>query len=105
MMATLSAPELVVAGRGNLGRYSSESTRERFTGVFQSVDYTGYHDLALPIISVSKASDIGWIAVEVRALGTDIETGTPFDDQWAWVMMVEKINDAWVHRGNASNHR
>jgi ketosteroid isomerase-like protein len=105
MMAALSAPELVVAGRGDLGRYSSESTRERFTGVFQRLDYTGYHDLAMPIIRVSEASDIGWIAVEVRAVGAEIETGTPFDDQWAWVMMVEKINDAWVHKGNASNHR
>lgn len=103
MMADLSAPNIVVASRGELMETSQEITRERFTSVFQRLDYTEYHDLAIPIIDVSSSGDIGWIGVNVRAVGKVIDSGDSFDDQWAWVMMVRKIDDVWVHAGNASN--
>lgn len=103
MMANLSAPNVIVASRGELLETSPAETRERFTSVFQRVDYTEYHDLEMPVVEISSAGDLGWIAVNVRAAGESIETGEPFDDQWAWVMMVRKINDVWLHAGNASN--
>jgi hypothetical protein len=103
MMADLSAPSVIVASRGELLETSPEATRERFTSVFQQVDYTEYHDLAVPIVEVSSSGDIGWIGVNVRAVGEVIESGDSFDDQWAWVMMVKKIDDIWLHAGNASN--
>jgi len=104
LMSALSTTEMIVAGRGELQRFTNDAMRERFTGLFQSVDYSEYHDLVMPVIRVSTASDLGWIGVNVRAVGTDKDTGASFDDQWAWVMMVEKIDDVWVHSGNASNH-
>jgi hypothetical protein len=104
LMAELSAAEILIAGRGNLLWSSDNETRDRFKSVFQRVDYTEYHDIVLPVIEVSQAADIGWIGVNVRAIGSDISTGTAFDDQWAWIMLVKKIDDVWVHAGNASNH-
>ena len=76
----------------------------QITNELREENYEEYHDLVVPVIKVSAASDLGWIGVNVRAIGSDKSTGTSFDDQWAWVMMVEKIDNIWVHAGNASNH-
>ena len=76
---------------------------ERFTAVFDRLDYREYHDLRLPVVEVSESGDLGWIAVEVRAIGTDRESGDAFDNQWAWLMAVRKIDGRWLHAGNASN--
>lgn len=102
-MAALSTPEIVNASRGHLGSTTRDEMREGFRGLFESVDYTSYHDLADPVIEVSESGDLGWIAVEVRAQGTVTASGAPFDDQWAWVMLVRKVDGQWLHAGNASN--
>ena len=104
LIAELSAAENLIAGRGNLLWSSNSATRDRFISLFQSVDYTEYHDIAMPVVEISQAADIGWIGVNVRAIGSDKSTGTAFDDQWAWIMLVKKIDNVWIHAGNASNH-
>jgi hypothetical protein len=63
MMARLSAPVIINANRGSVSEISNDSVEARFTSLFQSLDYTEYHDLSDPIIEVSDSSDIGWIAV------------------------------------------
>jgi len=104
LMSVLTAPEIVIASRGQLQQYQNSTMRERFTDVFQRLDYAEYHDIATPIIDISKASDIGWVGANVRAIGTEKKSDVAFDDQWAWVMMVREINDVWVHAGNSSSH-
>jgi hypothetical protein len=103
LMAKLSAPQLLVAGGGELREVSNEAMRERFAGLFEAVNYTEYVDIAMPVIELANSADLGWIAVSVRAGGSANETGAAFSDQWAWVMMVRKIDNEWVHAGNASN--
>jgi len=103
LMAELSAPDTIIASRGELFRESRDAIRTQFSGVFQRLDYTGYFDLKPPTISVSQSGDLGWIAVNVRAVGSEIQSGDKFDDQWAWIMTVAKINGRWLHTGNASN--
>lgn len=103
LMADLSAAQIVVAGRGELTQVSNADILGRFTSVFERLEYTNYHDMVTPLIEVSDASDLGWIAANVRAIGADRETGDSFDDQWAWVMMVKKVSGEWLHFGNASN--
>ena len=56
-----------------------------------------------PEIEWSKNGQIGWIAVNVRAVGESLETDEVFDDQWAWIMLVKKIDGQWLGAGNASN--
>lgn len=103
MIANLSTPQILSANRGELGEFSREATRERFFSLFKSIKYTAYEDLEMPIIAISAGSDLGWIAVNVRATGSQIETGASFSDQWAWVMLVRKVDNDWLHAGNASS--
>jgi hypothetical protein len=103
MIASLSAPEVMTASRGRLEQTSNAAMRERFTALFQSLDYTGYHDLVVPTIELSEDATIGWIGANVEARGTEIKSGTSFSSQWAWIMMVRKIDGLWLHAGNASN--
>lgn len=103
MMAALTAPQTVIANRGEVFNATSEQTGERFASVFSRVDYTGYHDLKDPAVEVSQSGDIGWIVVNPLAQGREIESGEAFSLQWAWVMLVRKIDGKWLSAGNASN--
>lgn len=103
MMADLSVEEVVSANRGRLDTATRDSIRERFARVFEQVDYTEYHDISQPEVRVASAGDMGWIGVNVRAVGSYPETGASFDDQWAWLMIVRKVNGRWLHAANASN--
>ncbi|NCF24863.1 MAG: hypothetical protein GWP60_10010 [Gammaproteobacteria bacterium] len=51
------------------------------------------------------SGDVGWIAVNTRAVGTERSSGRSFDDQWAWIMTVRKIDGRWLHTANASNRQ
>ena len=104
MVADLSAPEILTASRGKLTQITNEALNERFSALFQSLDYAAYHDLVMPTIDLSEDAKLGWIGANVQAEGSEIKTGTSFSDQWAWIMMVKKIDDVWLHAGNASNH-
>ena len=103
LMAARSVPNVVSANRGTISSIARSAMSERFTAVFDRLDYREYHDLRPPVVEVSESGDLGWIAVEVRAIGTDRESGDAFDNQWAWLMAVRKIDGRWLHAGNASN--
>lgn len=105
LMAQLSAPSTTIVSRGELHTVSRDQVQQQFAALFERIDYTAYLDLAPPFVEISKAGDLGWIAVNVRARGKSIESGQPFDDQWAWIMMVRKIDEEWRHAGNASSFR
>jgi ketosteroid isomerase-like protein len=105
LMAGLSAPTTTVASRGEVHTVTREQVEQQFTSLFERVDYTAYRDLIPPDIEISASGDLGWIVVNVRANGLDIESGEPFDDQWAWVMTVRKVAGEWRQAGNASNYR
>lgn len=102
-MADLSTESVVSANRGVLSTTNREAMRDRFRGVFEQVSYTAYTDLIDPVIEVSESGETGWIAVNVRAQGVNRSANEPFDDQWAWIMTVRKVDGQWLHAGNASN--
>jgi hypothetical protein len=103
LMAELTAPAVFSANRGQLQSASNEELFERFSSLFEQLDYREYHDLIEPVIEVSESGDLGWIAVQVRAVGEMQESGQAFDNQWAWLMAVKKFDVGWLHAGNASN--
>lgn len=105
MIKNLSTPNTLIAGRGELATVSSESIGEQFAELFQALNYTEYRDINPPIIELSPNADFGWIGASVRASGSVRKTGETFSDQWAWIMMVKKINNAWFHAGNASTRK
>lgn len=102
-LAELSAPEVLSANRGALSQIDQATTQARYSHVFDAVDYTEYHDLKDPVIRVSEAGDLAWIGVEVLARGLSIQDQEPFEMQWSWIMIAEKIGDDWKHAGNASS--
>jgi hypothetical protein len=103
LMSDLSASTITLASRGELLQVSNDAMRRQFAALFEEMDYTEYHDLALPIIETSPGSNHGWIWANVRALGSGRMNADFFDDRWAWVMLVEKVDGRWLHVGNASN--
>lgn len=103
LMATLSADQIISANRGALSETDRAALKDRFTQLFQAVDYESYTDLQTPRISISAAGDMAWIAVEVRTRGHTVETAEPFDSKWAWIMLAQKHGDRWLHVANASN--
>ena len=103
LLSRLSAEQIVSASNGELVRAPNDSIRERFTALFERLDYSEYHDIEMPIIEIAESSDLGWIGANVRSVGSIRETGDPFDNQWAWLMIVRKVDGLWLHAGNASN--
>ncbi len=103
LIADLSAPEISTANRGEVRRSTNEDLRERFTALFQRLDYTAYIDRVEPLIEVSD--DVAWMLVEVQARGAETSSGIAFDEQWAWGMFAAKIDGVWLHSGNVSNRK
>jgi hypothetical protein len=103
MIARLSSEQILSANNGAMVQVPNLSIRDRFSGLFEHLDYTAYHDIQTPIIEIAEGSDLGWIGVNVRAVGVNVEQGTPFDNQWAWLMLVRREHGKWLHAGNASN--
>jgi len=105
MMAALTAPEGVVASRGDLLDVSRADTHQQFQAVFARSFYASYADIQPPVIAVSKGGDVGWVVVNVRPEGTMLKTGEPFAGQWAWAILARKIDGVWLSVGNISNAR
>ncbi len=80
-----SKRECCIAARDN-----SDNITACFVQLIRTRRYTGYHDLTEPMIEVAENGDIGWAI------------GKAFDDQWAWIMLVPKIDGVWINAGNAS---
>lgn len=95
MLAQLSAPQTIGVNRGAVGTLTQAQTQTQFTGVFGRLDYAAYNDTVWPIIEVSGSGDVAWVAARVQAIGTERQSGQPFDAQWAWLMVLRKIDGAW----------
>ncbi len=103
MMASLTAPSATIANRGSLIETTPSEMVMRFSSVFERRKYSAYIDTALP--RVSAGDRVGWAAVQVNTKGRTPANGESFDENWAWVMMAEKIDGTWLMTGNASNLR
>ena len=103
MMADLSNETIISADNGRRSERDNTSMRERFTGLFEMLDYTEYHDLQQPIVEIAASGDLGWVIVNVRSVGKQISNDQVFDYEWAWIMLVRKVDGRWLHTGGASS--
>lgn len=103
MIADLTTETSIVVSNGMINRPTRDETRSVFKKLFQRLDYKKYTDLTEPIIEFSGEDKLGWIVAQVRAEGEEITSGRGFDDQWGWIMLVQKIDGQWQHSGNGSN--
>ena len=103
MMADLSNETIISADNGRRAERDNSSMRERFTGLFEMLDYTEYHDLQQPAVEIAASGDLGWVIVNVRSVGKQLSNDQAFDYEWAWVMLVRKVDGRWLHSGGASS--
>ena len=103
MIAALSAPAVYSVNSGRMDKTTNAELETRFSSLFDALEYSEYHDLTAPVIEVS--GEVGWIAVNTRAAGKEKKSGRTFDDQWAWIMTVRKVDGRWLHTANASNRQ
>jgi hypothetical protein len=89
-----SEPEdYVVASRGEVSRPSAAQRRGRLGPYLRSTRFSEYTDVIAPIVVVSRDATLGWVIVQVRASGEQIdESGAKrvvaFDS--AWIELYEK---------------
>lgn len=98
------AADSVVAGRGEITRPTLDERRARFTTYFRDTAFTEYRDLVEPLVHVSADGTLGWVMVQVRALGTRSDGG-PVDFTSAWIELYEKRAGRWWRVGNVSNFK
>ncbi len=103
LIGQLTAEETLIANRGTLSTATGAETAARFKEYFSAVTHSSYKDLQEPVIEISESGDIGWVAVNVGVEGTFNETGDAFANEWAWIMLVKKIDGEWKNAGNASS--
>ena len=105
MMAALTAPEAIIANRGEIIKTTPAEMEQRFGSVFERMRYHAYTDIEPPSIAVAESGDLGWAVVNVRAEGEAAESGEAFADQWAWALLARKVDGVWLNAGNASNRK
>jgi ketosteroid isomerase-like protein len=103
MMAELSNETIISADKGQRTERDNSSMRERFTGLFGMLNYTEYHDLQQPVVEIAASGDLGWVIVNVRSVGKQLSNDQAFDYEWAWIMLVRKVDGRWLHTGGASS--
>lgn len=102
-ISAAAAPHHININKGRLSHVSPVELRSMFEEVFNRLSYSEYHDLVAPIVEVSAAADVGWLAATVRPTGTVMKTNETFDDEWSWLMTVRKIDGQWKFSGMSAS--
>lgn len=103
IMADLSNETIISADKGRRAKYDNSLMRERFTGLFKLLNYTEYHDLQQPFVEIAASGDLGWVIANVRSVGKQLSDDQAFDYEWAWIMLVRKVDGRWLNTGVASS--
>lgn len=106
MLASMLAPDVVIANGGEVMNTSPSQTRSVFAdNVFKRRQYRTYVDTKYPLVEVSASGDLGWATVQLRTEGSNLETSERFNERWAWTMLAKKIDNQWLMVGNTSNRQ
>jgi len=110
-VAHLAAGEFdrsTVANRGRLIETTRDALVGRLGPYLQSIRFTRYEDVRVPVIAVSNDGSLGWIACEIEAEGHQITPqgeGARIAYAFAWIETAIKRNGRWLRNGNASSAR
>jgi hypothetical protein len=83
--ASLMADEGTIVQSGKISHITNENLRERFSGVFQAVDYMAYENLSVPEIRLSDDGSLGWIIAHVKPQTVDAQEQES-ETIWTWMM-------------------
>ena len=98
----------ISVNRGQITEPTLEARRARFQRYLETTRFTEYVDLVPPIVRVSADGSLGWVIVQVRAVGvqTTQDGGSqPLAFESAWIELYERRGDSWYRVGNVSNFK
>ena len=102
------AEAYVVASRGEVIRPTLAERRAQFGSYLGRTTFSEYRDIAEPIITVSADGTLGWVVVQVHAVGeqagADGETHR-IEFTSAWIELYQKHDGRWLRVGNVSNFK
>jgi hypothetical protein len=104
LMAPGMADQIVLVSNGNLSVNPKEKMISFFKGYFARVKYLEWSDAAPPMINISPDSQMGWMAVKVRA--RYLERAKPEASEKAfkssWIATYQRVGCEWKMTGNSS---
>lgn len=101
-------PDFVSANRGEITQPTLDARRARFQQYLGNTRFTEYIDLVPPIVRVSDDGSLGWVIVQVRAVGVQTKqdgSSQPLAFESAWIELYERRGDSWYRAGNVSNFK
>lgn len=102
------AQDYVVANRGEISHPTLEERRAFLGPYLRDTRFTEYVDVVPPIVRVSRDGTLGWVIVQVRARGEQVDaegTRQPLEFESAWISLYEKRGKEWRRVGNVSNFK
>ena len=103
-----SSADYVVASRGDVTRPTIADRRARLGSYLGRTRFSEYRDLREPIVTVSADGTLGWVMVQVHAVGE--QTGADGETHRveftsAWIELYQKRDGRWLRVGNVSNFK
>jgi len=93
--ASLMADEGTIVQSGKISHITNENLRERFSGVFQAVDYMAYENLSVPEIRLSDDGSLGWIIAHVKPQTVDAQEQES-ETIWTWMMGAALTDSVYI---------
>lgn len=106
-----AAEASTVSGRGRLSASSREELAARLGPYLESIDFTRYEDVAVPVVAVSADGTLGWLACQIEAAGSSrvakLADGSPEPIAYgfSWLELYAQAEGTWQNIGNASSAR
>ena len=107
-IANPTSPEYIFVSGGEIRKITPAELEDNLSDYLDATEFTEYHDIADPIIGISRDGLLAWSIVKVRTAGTRMNSQgseVDFDIQWAWITLYEKKNDHWIRIVDVSTDR
>lgn len=98
--------DFLLVNKGTLRKVAPSDLKPGFEAYLGGIDWEYYRDRKAPVVEVSRAGDLAWLAAEVEAKGARrLDDGQTelIEFQSAWVSLFKRVDGDWVLVGNVSN--
>ena len=106
-----AAERSLVSGRGTLKETGSDELAARLGPYLESIRFTRYEDVVVPVVAVSADGSLGWLACQIEAAGesrvSKLADGSaePIAYGFSWIELYASAAGSWKNIGNASSAR
>ena len=106
-----AAGQSTISGRGSLRESSRDELAARLGPYLESIRFTRYEDVVVPVVAVSADGSLGWLACQIEAAGesrvSKLADGSaePIAYGFSWIELYASAAGSWKNIGNASSAR